>query len=329
MRFSHPSCSVIICTRNRADDLRKTLNSVASLTPPAAGRGFEMIVVDNDSVDHTEDVVTSFARQNVPVRYVHEPRVGKSYALNTALAASCGDILLCTDDDVRLPSNWIGQMCEPIVAGRADAVAGGVRIAPHLSRPWMSAEHRAWLASTEQIEKAEPDEMFGANMAYSRHVLARVPGYDTNLCTGPLGNFEDVLFSRQLRAAGYRIAPGFHCIVEHHFDPARLQRGRWIQAARSLGRSMAYMRYHWWHTDIEAQNKNLVRKQLRLAYWRLKRFKECLPQEGISAWEMWQILDICLVRQYLCERRRPRLYSREGLRKLEEPLRQTAHVPML
>ena len=38
--------------------------------------------------------------------------------------------------------------CEPIRAGAAHAVAGGVKMAPHLERPWMEPVHRYWLAET-------------------------------------------------------------------------------------------------------------------------------------------------------------------------------------
>ena len=47
--------SVIIATYNRADDLRETLRSIAGLSPSGA---WEVIVVDNNSKDHTKTVVS-------------------------------------------------------------------------------------------------------------------------------------------------------------------------------------------------------------------------------------------------------------------------------
>jgi len=50
--------------------------------------------------------------------------------------------LLFSDDAVRFPPDWIVPRIAPIVAGRADAVAGGVRLAPPLLRPWMGSTRR-------------------------------------------------------------------------------------------------------------------------------------------------------------------------------------------
>jgi hypothetical protein len=128
-------------------------------------------------------------------------------------------MILFTDDDVRPPEDWIDGMCEPILLGKAQAVAGGVRIAPKLHRPWMEALHRGWLASTEGIDPAAPYTMFGANMGFSREVLSKVPAFDTELGPGALGFGDEMLFSWQLLEAGYQIHGALDVAVEHHFEP--------------------------------------------------------------------------------------------------------------
>ena len=142
------SVSIIICTCNRSVALRETLTSFAELDIPLQ-MSVELIVVDNASTDDTAEVVASCNLTAIQVRYVHEPCRGKGYAYNRGMTEAQGEVFLFTDDDMRVPANWIAGMCEPVLSGQADAVAGGVKIAPHLERPWMTPGHKAWFAASD------------------------------------------------------------------------------------------------------------------------------------------------------------------------------------
>ena len=204
--------SIIICSRNRVNDLRETLNALSKLTVPA-DITCELIVVDNASEDETASFVRAFKPANMSQRYLFEPRKGQNYGYNTALAAATGDVLLFTDDDVRPEGNWIEGMCRPILSGEYDVVAGGVRIAPHLMRPWMELPHRTWLASTEWLAQDGHEGMVGANMAISKRVLERVPEFDPELGPGTLGFGGETLFYLQLKEAGYRRLAAFDLVL--------------------------------------------------------------------------------------------------------------------
>jgi hypothetical protein len=204
-------------------------------------------------------------------------------------------------------------MCRPILSGRADAVAGGVALAPHLRRSWMRPLHLTWLASTEYIDRHAPQEMVSANMAVGRHVLARVPGFDPALGPGALGQGEDALFSWQLLRAGFRIAPALDIRVEHHFEPSRLRRAAFRETARRRGRTLAYQRHHWEHIELADARRRLRRRLVRLALWRLGHVRECLAPEGMAEWEMRALEDAAFLRHWDAERARPRRYERFGL----------------
>src|SRR5258708_3514138 len=130
-----PQASIIICTCNRAESLKETLASMTSLAVPA-DLSVELVVVDNGSTDHTKNVVAHCAIPDISVRYVLESRRGQCFARNRGISETTGEVIIFTDDDVRPAHNWIEGMCRPILTGLADAVAGGVHIAPHLQRPW-------------------------------------------------------------------------------------------------------------------------------------------------------------------------------------------------
>jgi glycosyltransferase involved in cell wall biosynthesis len=309
--------SIAICTYNHRESLRLTLDAVGRARVPG-GLRCELIVIDNASKDGTAELVKNYRLENgIPIVYLFEPRQGQCFARNAGLAAARGRVILFTDDDVRPPVDWIEGMCPPLLAGRADAVAGGVKIAPHLERPWMGWMHRAWLASTDSMNPEEPEHLVGANMAFSRGVLERVPAFDTELGPGASGFHDESLFSFQLRRAGYRIVSAFDVTVEHHFDESRLLRENFLDTAAKMGRSSAYWAHHWEHEEVRRPRLKLARARLRLAKWRWQRGAECQSPEGMPEWEMWLVKDVHFHRQYLSERLRPRNYERHGLVKLQ------------
>lgn len=296
------SVSIIICTRDRAASLARTLAAIRDVALPP-GTDCEVLVVDNASTDDTEAVARA-----AQVRYLREPARGLARARNTGLAAARGDVLVFTDDDVRPEREWLTRLTAPILSGEAEAVAGGVRLAPHLARPWMSAYHRAWLAGTDDLDPQHPSRMVGANMAIARTVLTRVPSFDPELGSGALGCGEDTLFALQVREAGFRIAAALDAAVEHHFEESRLRRTRWLAAARRMGRSDAYLAYHWEGADWLRPWRSIASTAARQIAWFTSRG---VPESLLKA---TRHLHACL--HYPRERRRPRNYMPHGLVKL-------------
>jgi glycosyltransferase involved in cell wall biosynthesis len=312
--------SVLICTYNRSTSLRQTLESLARVRVPETLRS-ELLVVDNSSTDSTEQVVRSIALPNMTARYLREPRRGKGYAYNTGIAAAQGDILICTDDDVRLPNNWIEGMCAPILSGRAHAVQGGVTLGSHLERPWLTKELRWLLACTDGLSAEPLKWAVGANLAFSKEVLAKVPGFDPELGTGALGAEEESLFFRQLVRAGYRVATALEVAVEHHCDEKRLTRSSFLNTARYGGRSLAYFEFHWQHVHLPSPRWQLAKLLLKLARYRVRAWRE-VYRKSIPTWdEIVLVKQIEFYRQYLIERKRPRNYEKYGLMKLSHATR--------
>lgn len=266
--------SIPICTRDRAPSLAQTLESLAATSIPE-GETAELIVVDNGSTDATPETVSGSPVRQMPVRHIFEPRLGLSHARNRALAEARGEILLFTDDDVRVPQDWIERMIQPIRNRSVDAVAGGVELAAHLQRPWQTDVLRTWLVSGFP----PTGDLWGANMAFHRRVLGKVAGFDTELGAGALGFGEETLFAHQLLAAGFRIG-GADVTVLHHPDERRISEADLLGAAEKRGRSHAYIAHHWHHQKPD-------RPHIRLAMLRLKRaLREMLsrPSEAPRLW---------------------------------------------
>lgn len=305
--------SILIVTRNHAAELAMTLAAMRRLSIPQSLE-VEWIVIDNGSTDDTREVVLSAAAGPLPLKYLHEPRPGQCHGRNRGLAESSGDVILFADDDVHPPINWVGGMCGPIFGGMADACCGGVKLAPHLLRSWMTPTHRNWLAATEWISAGAPESLVGANMAFSRDVLQRIPEFDVNLGPGKLGFWDDTLFSRQLIEAGYRIADCLATLVEHHFDPARLKRESWIDAAKRLGESRAYVGHHWEHWGLRMGWLRAKRAEIRLNAWRASNCGKLRP-EGCDEVELSLIYELAQLKWRLRESCSPRNYERRGLKR--------------
>jgi len=112
--------SVVLATLDRPDDLRRALSSLQDVE---SRHRFEVVVVDNNpSSGLTEKVVNSFEG----VRYVPEVRRGLAYARNAGFRAAHGEVMVATDDDVIMPSNWLDQICRPFADPAVGAVTGNV-----------------------------------------------------------------------------------------------------------------------------------------------------------------------------------------------------------
>src|SRR5581483_12381122 len=101
-----PVVSIIICTRNRAQHLKATLESLNRVRVPS-DLSAEVIVVDNGSSDETGAIVKDTKLRDFALRYSVEPRPGQSNARNRGLGIARGRAILFTDDDVRPPGEWL------------------------------------------------------------------------------------------------------------------------------------------------------------------------------------------------------------------------------
>jgi glycosyltransferase involved in cell wall biosynthesis len=301
--------SIVICTCNRASSLLRTLASFRNLIIPH-NASVELLICDNSLEGSARGSLQDANLTPLQLRYIHVPTPGKSHAYNAALANATGEVLVFTDDDVLVPPDWLLSMAQPILNGTADAVAGGIQIAPHLLRPWMTPVHKFMLASSERLNAEAPEDLIGANMSVSKSALSKVSAFDVELGPAALGCCEDTLFGYQLKQAGCRIAAAFSSPVEHHFDASRLARRQWIAHAAKHGRSIAYVTHHWEHREISHARVKALAAKLRLLFWRILNARECQREEGILEREIVCVRADAMYRQYVHESKRPRNYAK-------------------
>ncbi len=99
MTENSPTVSVVIPTYNRAHLVGRAIQSVLNQTY----HDFEIIIVDDGSIDNTEDVVKSL--NDPSIRYTrHDQNRGGSAARNTGIKMARGEYVAFQDsDDEYLP----------------------------------------------------------------------------------------------------------------------------------------------------------------------------------------------------------------------------------
>lgn len=233
--------SVIIATYNRAESLRETLASQAQLRTKEE---WELIVVDNNSTDHTRAVVEEAAKDfPVELRYLFEAEQGKFAALNQAILASRGEIIATTDDDAFAEPDWLDLAAAGLERFNCDFVGGKVL-------PVWGGPRPQWLPDRPGIHWAvialldlgsEPQEFgckgvpwpLGVNEVTRRDAFTRAGLFDNRLGrkAGTLRNQANREWHLRAREAGIR---GFYIpeMVVHHVVPTdRLTKGyfrRWL-----------------------------------------------------------------------------------------------------
>jgi GT2 family glycosyltransferase len=117
---THISVSINLATYDRPDDLRNCLHC---LVAQKTSRHVEIIVVDNHPASGlTPPVVAEFPG----VVLISESRQGLAYARNAGFAASTGDIVIATDDDVMMPPDWLEKLVAPFARPDVMIVTGNV-----------------------------------------------------------------------------------------------------------------------------------------------------------------------------------------------------------
>ncbi|MBA3368502.1 MAG: glycosyltransferase, partial [Geodermatophilaceae bacterium] len=221
---SAPRVSVIICTRDRPEQLRRALTAVQALSPEPD----EVLVVDNASTSSaTREVVQCYPG----VRYAHEPRPGLSVARNRGLRETSGEVIAFTDDDAEVRPNWLAGLLAGFDAPEVMAVTGLVLPAAldtegqllfenHLggfgqgyrSQLFDSAFYRGMRRYGVPVWRIGA----GASMAVRRQAFDLVGGFDERLGAGAAGCSEDSEFWYRLLAQGWRCRYEPAAVAVHH-----------------------------------------------------------------------------------------------------------------
>ena len=240
--MSTMDASILICTYNRAGLLAETLGTIAAMAVDPSLR-WEVIVVDNNSTDGTRAVAESAARTfPAPIRWLFEPRQGKSHALNTGIAACAAEVIVFTDDDVQIDPGWLEAGVRPLLTRRDIDYTGGP-VHPIWEAPppgWIDGEPGILWGPIALVDYGTEPFVFedrrripmGVNMAARRSLIRRVGGFHPGLersGSSLMGQGQAEFFFRT-RAAGVKGLYVPEMRLRHHVPASRMTRAyyrRW------------------------------------------------------------------------------------------------------
>ena len=223
-----PTCSVVVCTRDRVDDLRQCLDALCVTKPESS----EIIVVDNAPPnDLTAKLVSEY-----PVRYAREERQGLNWARSRGAKEARGEIVIYTDDDVVVDPNWIDAMRRPFMDPGISA-ASGLILPRELETPAQEyfENHFSFCLGFEHREFKIPyimpvmngDVGVGASMAIRRKIINELRLFDTEMDCGTVAKSGgDTHAFYLLLSHGYRMVynPDAVCWHRHRREMAELKR---------------------------------------------------------------------------------------------------------
>jgi hypothetical protein len=107
---------------------------------------------------------------------------------------------------------------------------------------------------------------------------------------------------RQIRAKGGRIQFVEGAVVEHHFDPKRLERSAWIQHAKASGRSDAYIFHHWHRGSMQLLALRRAKKLIQFGLCTLSRWRRRQAGSPIDSREIGLINYLAFLKQVAIQR---------------------------
>src|SRR5215510_12057455 len=117
-----PEASIIVPCRNERDHIESCLRSILAQKPPTGG--FEIVVADGMSDDGTREILKRLRDEYPSLRIIDNPQRIVSSALNEAIKAARGDIIIRMDAHTEYASDYVRECIKVLRETQADNVGG-------------------------------------------------------------------------------------------------------------------------------------------------------------------------------------------------------------
>lgn len=223
-----PEVSVVICTCNRAELLKCSLESLVQ--QETRGRRFEIVVIDDGSTDHTRDIIErAQGSSSIAIRYFRQENSGIGIARNRGYQEAHAPWVAYMDDDELACKHWLYEILTTAEQTGADCVGGpyivrmvgSADIQPIGTIRTMLGENpcmktprlRMSLSARLRARITRSDVPGSGNVLIRRKLLERLAGFR------PMSYGEDLdLFRRATKeAAVFEVA---HRAIIYHLTPA-------------------------------------------------------------------------------------------------------------
>jgi GT2 family glycosyltransferase len=200
---NQPTVSVMITTRNRVDDLRRTWSVLRGLNPPP----LEILITADGCTDET----FTFVREEIPQArlFVHATGRGSIASRDAMMRQACGDLVLSLDDDsFPVETDCLARIADEAWEHPQAAV---------LHFPQRSDEYPETLRPTFGFGlDGETHSFSSAGAVLRRAVYLELTGFRPWFFHA----YEEPDYALQCVAAGWKIRFTSVVHIRHHYSPA-------------------------------------------------------------------------------------------------------------
>ncbi|MCF8275958.1 MAG: glycosyltransferase [Flavobacteriales bacterium] len=266
--------SVIICCYNSENRITPTLEHLF-LQKIEFELRWEIIVVDNNCTDNTNELATSLltSTSHVPFKIVSQPIPGLMNAREMGIEYATFNFLLFVDDDNSLCNNYVGSIFTALSTNPSYGMIGGkgIPVIEGKTPDWFPELSYCFAVGDQGVPDnqniIETELLYGAGMALRYEAIAKIKnaGFQSMLVGrkgASLSSGEDNEIAWALKMAGYKIGYISSLTFNHHLPQGRL--------------NWAYMKKLFYHFGQAKPRLDLYRdaielkprlKNNRLPYW--------------------------------------------------------------
>lgn len=238
--------TVAVCSYNRAARLPVLVPALMAQTCPAP---FEVLVINNNSSDDTQEVLEQLHREyGKRLRYVLEPNQGIVHARNRAIAEALDrDYLVFIDDDELPRDGFLLAAMREFDSHETARCVGGKIVVDFEQQPrpaWLGNDLLGFLGQNDNGDsslwvKDHSTPLWSGNIAYAMAVFREHPDlrfdirYDRQ--GKNVGGGEDVLMFQEFLSRGLPMRYCPDMVVDHLVEPWRLCRRYFLRLHYSFG----------------------------------------------------------------------------------------------
>ena len=177
----HTKVTVLIAARNEENSIALTIEDILAQDYPKELT--EIIIVDDHSTDRTAEIIRNYADKGVKLIQLNEDQPLNSYkkkAIATAISVSSGDLMVATDADCRMGTQWLSSVAGYFESNNLVMISSPVAYFQERSLfEYMQTLEFSYLIGigASFIGNGHASTCNGANLAYCKDVFYEVGGF--------------------------------------------------------------------------------------------------------------------------------------------------------